>query len=99
MLAVWLQHSPGTDVALLMGMMRIVVDEGLHDRAFIEARCENFDEFKKSLQDFDLDFVEQVTKVPRDKLVDAARMLLPTVLPASSIQWVLLNILMAPTML
>jgi formate dehydrogenase alpha subunit len=72
--SLWLQHNPGTDVALLMGMMRIVVDEGLHDRAFIEARCENFDEFKKSLQDFDLDFVEQVTRVPRDKIVEAARM-------------------------
>ena len=71
----WLQHNPGTDVALLMGgMMRIIVDEGLFDRAFIEARCENFDEFKESLKDFDLDFVEQVTKVPKDKIVEAARM-------------------------
>jgi formate dehydrogenase alpha subunit len=72
---VWLQHSPGTDVALLMGgMMRIIVDERLFDRAFIEARCENFDEFKESLKDFGLDFVEQVTRVPKDKIIEAARM-------------------------
>ena len=71
----WLQHSPGTDVALLMGgMMRVIVDEELFDRAFIEGRCENFDEFRESLKDFDLDFVEQVTRVPKDKIVEAARM-------------------------
>jgi len=72
--SLWLQHNPGTDVALLMGMMRVIVDEGLLDSAFIKDRCENFDAFRESLRDFDLDFVEQVTNVPRDKIVEAARM-------------------------
>ena len=71
--AVWLQHSPGTDVALLMGMMRVIVDESLADTAFINVRCEDFDSFRQSLQDFDLDFVEQVTGVPRDRIAEAAR--------------------------
>lgn len=70
----WLRHSPGTDVALLMGMMRIIVDEGLFDSAFIKERCEGFDALKESLKDFDLDFVERVTRVPRDKIVEAARL-------------------------
>ena len=70
---VWLQHRPGTDVALLMGIMRVIVDEGLQDSAFIEERCENFEAFQKSLQDFDLDFVEQTTRVPREKIIEAAR--------------------------
>ncbi len=71
--SLWLQHQPGTDVALLMGMMRVIVDEGLFDSAFIKDRCENFDVFKESLKDFDLDFVERVTKVPQDKIAEAAR--------------------------
>jgi formate dehydrogenase alpha subunit len=70
----WLQHNPGTDVALLMGMMRVIVDERLFDSAFIKDRCENFDAFRESLKDFGLDFVERVTKVPQDKIVEAARM-------------------------
>jgi len=69
----WLQHKPGSDVALLMGMMRVIVDEGLADQAFIDERCENFDEFKKSLKNFGLDFVEKTTGVPKDKIVEAAR--------------------------
>ena len=69
---VFLRHKPGSDVALLMGMMRVIVDRGLADTAFIEQRCENFDEFKQSLDNFDLDFVEQTTGVPRAKIVEAA---------------------------
>jgi len=68
-----LQQRPGTDVALLMGMLRVIVDEGLVDEAFVEERCENFDEFKASLNDFDLDFVEKTTGVPREDITKAAR--------------------------
>ncbi len=70
---IWLQHKPGTDVALLMGMMKIIVDEGLVDSNFITERCENFDAFKASLRDFDLDFVERVTGVPREVIIKAAQ--------------------------
>ena len=70
----WLQHYPGTDVALLMGMMRVIVDEGLADQAFIAQRCENYDAFKESLNAFDLGYVERVTGVPGEKVAQAARM-------------------------
>ncbi len=69
----WLQHQPGSDVALLMGMMKVIVDEGLVDKAFIEERCENYDDFKASLKGFGLDFVEKTTGVPKDKIAEAAR--------------------------
>ena len=69
----WLRQRPGSDVALLMGMMKVIVDEELADQAFIEERCENFDEFKKSLKEFGLDFVAKTTGVPKDKIVEAAR--------------------------
>jgi formate dehydrogenase (NADP+) alpha subunit len=70
----FLQHQPGTDVALMMGMARVIVDEDLYDKNFIKQRCENFDEFKKSLAKFDLDFVEKTTGVARDKIIQAARL-------------------------
>jgi formate dehydrogenase alpha subunit len=70
---IWLRLRPGTDVALLMGMMRVIVDEGLLDSAFIKERCENFDAFKESLKGFNLDSVEQITNVPQDKIAEAAR--------------------------
>ena len=68
-----IQQEPGSDVALLMGMMRVIVDEGLHDTVFIEERCENFPAFKESLAAFDLETVSRLTGVPGEKIIDAAR--------------------------
>lgn len=78
----WLRQRPGTDVALLMGMARVIYEEGLHDAAFIEEKCENFDAFRESLQDFDLDWVAKITGVPRESIAAAARMY-ATAKPAS----------------
>ncbi len=70
----WLRQRPGTDVPLLMGMMKVIVDEGLADSSFVEQRCENYDAFKESLSNFPLDLVEHVTGVPGKQIVEAARM-------------------------
>jgi formate dehydrogenase alpha subunit len=70
----WLRLKPGSDVALLMGMMRVIVDEGLYDLKFIQERCENYDAFLDSLKNFPLDFVEGITGVSQDQLIQAASM-------------------------
>ncbi len=71
---IWLQNRPGTNVPLMMGMMKVIVDEGLHDEAFIESRCENFAEFEASLADFELNKVSEITGVPAEDIAAAARM-------------------------
>ncbi len=71
---IWLRHLPGSDVALLMGMMRIIFEEKLADLSFVRECCDNFDAFKESLKDFDLDFVEKATGVSRNKIAEAARL-------------------------
>ena len=71
---IWLRHVPGSDVALLMGMMKVIVEEKLTDANFISECCENFDTFKESLNTVDLDFVEKVTSVPREQIAAAARL-------------------------
>ncbi len=78
----WLRHRPGTDVALLMGLARVIVEQGLANKTFVEERCENFDAFGQSLNNFDLDWVAQVTGVPASDIVEAAR-IYATVHPAS----------------
>ncbi len=71
---IWLKQNPGSDVALLMGMMRVIVDENLLDEAFIAERTENYEVFKDSLVEFTPQFVEKVTGVPWQQIVTAARM-------------------------
>ena len=70
----YIQNRAGSDVALLMGMMRVIVDEGLHDPEFIEARCENFEAFRDSLAQYDEATVEEKTGVPFVQIAEAARM-------------------------
>jgi len=70
---IFLQQNPGSDVALLMGMMRVIVEEKLYDTGFIDDRCENFEEFKESLDTYTPNFVQQTTGVTWDKIVLAAR--------------------------
>jgi len=70
---IWMRHRPGTDVALLMGMAKVIVDRDLLDISFIEERCEGFDEFKESLKAFDLDRVSEITGVPAGKITEAAQ--------------------------
>jgi formate dehydrogenase alpha subunit len=70
----WLRPRSGTDVALLMGMMKIIYDEGLHDADFVEQRCENFDEFTEELKNYPLDKVSRITGIEPELIVEAARM-------------------------
>jgi formate dehydrogenase alpha subunit len=70
----WLRIYPGTDVALIMGMIRIILEENLEDTVFIKERCENFEALVASLQDFPLDRVEKLTGIPADQICAAARM-------------------------
>jgi formate dehydrogenase (NADP+) alpha subunit len=71
--SIFLQHKPGTDVALLMGMMKLIVDQGLCDTAFIKDRCENYDEFAASLAEFDLAKVAKITGVKAELIEKAAK--------------------------
>lgn len=70
---IFMQHRPGTDVPLMMGMMRVIVDEGLQDDAFIAERTENYEGLKSSLEAFELDSVSKITGVPKEKIMAAAR--------------------------
>jgi formate dehydrogenase (NADP+) alpha subunit len=70
----WLRVRPGTDVALIMGMIRLILEEGLEDQAFIAERCENFEALKESLKEFPLDKVAEITSLPEAQIREAARL-------------------------
>ncbi len=70
----WLQHKPGTDIALLNSMMHVIVKENLIDKKFIEERTEGFEEFKKSLDKYTPSFGEKITGVPQKDIIKAAKL-------------------------
>ncbi len=69
----WLQLVPGTDAALVNGMMNIIINEGWQDQEFIDARCENYDDLWAVVQRYTPEVVSEITGVPADKLYEAAR--------------------------
>ena len=70
----WLRILPGTDVALLNGMMKVILDEGLWNKKFVEERTEDFDELQRLVAKYTPEMVEQITGIPEDQMRQAARM-------------------------
>jgi formate dehydrogenase alpha subunit len=71
---VWLRQQPGTDVALLNAMARIIIEEKLLNTSFIEARCADFEAFSETVMAWDLTMAEEITGVPAKDIAEAARM-------------------------
>lgn len=71
--SLFLQIKPGSDVPILMAMMRVIVDEGLMAEDYIKERCENYQDFKDSLAKFDLQTVSERSGIAPEIIIEAAR--------------------------
>jgi anaerobic selenocysteine-containing dehydrogenase len=81
----WLQLRPGTDAALALGFLKVIIEEKLHDAEFVGRYVHGWDGFVKRVQEYPLERVEEITWVDRGLIRDAAR-LYATTKPAC-IQW------------
>ncbi len=69
---VWLRLKPGTDTALINGLINIIINEGWADKEFIAERCEGYDRMWAVVQKYTPTRVSRITGVPEDKLYAAA---------------------------
>jgi anaerobic selenocysteine-containing dehydrogenase len=76
-----LQLRPGTDGALALGMMNVIIGEGLHDREFLEKWTVGFDGLREMVREYTPERVAEITRVPADKIREAA-LLYATTKPA-----------------
>ena len=70
----WLRLRPGTDIALLNGIMNIILANGWEDRAFIEERTEGYEKFRETIDKYPPEMASQITGVPEAQLIEAARL-------------------------
>jgi anaerobic selenocysteine-containing dehydrogenase len=70
---VHLQVKPGEDATLLAAMIKVVIENEWYDKDYVEAYCSGFEELVASVADFDLDYAEQRTTVPKDTIIEGAR--------------------------
>jgi formate dehydrogenase major subunit len=64
--------KPGYDAVWINGITRYIVNNDLHDEAFVEERTTGFEDVKEAVQEFTPERVEEVTGVPREEIVSAA---------------------------
>jgi formate dehydrogenase alpha subunit len=67
-------HRLGSDVALLNGMMRIIIENGWHDGAYIEQRTEGYPAMAETLAGYPPRTVERITGVAPEDLTRMARL-------------------------
>ena len=71
---VFLQVTPGTNVALYNGMMSYIISEGLQDSEYIAERTENYEELVKTLADFTPEKAAEICGVDAEDIKKAARL-------------------------
>jgi predicted molibdopterin-dependent oxidoreductase YjgC len=70
-----LRQRPGTDIALINGLMYIILEKGWQDQSFVDERTEGFDEFKATVMQYPPDKVSEITNIPVEQLYKAAEII------------------------
>ncbi|UCD34694.1 MAG: formate dehydrogenase subunit alpha [Nitrospiraceae bacterium] len=71
---VWLNLRPGTNIALINGIIHVILKKGWENKEFIKKRTEGIDELKEKVKEYDPKTVEKITGVSKDKIIEAARL-------------------------
>jgi len=70
----WLRQNLGTDVAWLNGMIHVIIKEKLYDEGYVKSRTVGLEELEKTVEKYTPEYVEDITGIPKDQLVEAARL-------------------------
>jgi anaerobic selenocysteine-containing dehydrogenase len=71
---IWLPLRAGTDAAMCMGWLKVIIDEGLYDQDFVAQWTTGFEELRARVNEFPLERVAEITGVAADRIAAAARM-------------------------
>jgi anaerobic selenocysteine-containing dehydrogenase len=81
----WLQPRPGTDLALALGILRVIIDKDLYEKVFVEGWTKGFPELKEHLQQYSLEKVSEITWISKEKIIEVAHLFSRT--KPACIQW------------
>ena len=70
---IYAQVRPGTDAALLLGMIHVIVSENLYDKAFVDKWTVGFDQLAEHVKKFPPEEMEKICRVPAQTIRDIAR--------------------------
>ena len=71
---IWLPLKVGSDTAMMFGWLKVIFDEGLYDKAFVENWTIGFDELRARVDEYPLERVAKLTGCDPEMIAKAARM-------------------------
>jgi anaerobic selenocysteine-containing dehydrogenase len=71
---IWVPLRPGTDAALALSMLHVIINENLIDEAFVRHWCTGYDELKAHIRQYPPAWGETVTGVPAGQIEAVARL-------------------------
>ncbi len=71
----WLPIKPGTDTALLLAWINVLINEELYDSYYIETLTEGFDQLKDYIQPYTPEWAEKITDIPASTIYETARVM------------------------
>ncbi len=69
----WLPVKPGTDTALMLAWMNVLINEDLYDRAYVERYASGFDSLRSHVGQYTPEWAASETEVPARLIVRTAR--------------------------
>jgi len=71
---IWVQPRPGTDLALALGIIHVIINEGLFDKDFVDRWTIGFQELCQHVERYSPEMVEDITWVKADNIKRFARL-------------------------
>ena len=72
----WLRPVPGTDIAWINGLVRLLIEQGAYSKEFVGSKTEGFETLRSSVEKFSTEFVKKVSGIPRADLEGVANLYL-----------------------
>jgi thiosulfate reductase/polysulfide reductase chain A len=70
---IWLPIKPGTDTALYLAWMNIIISEGWYDKEYVEKYTHGFEELAHEVKQYSPSWAAKITELPEEKIVEVAR--------------------------
>lgn len=71
---IWLQLRPGSDAALALAWINVIIEEGLYDREFVEKYTFGFERLANHIRQYTPEWADEITWIPKGKIAEAARL-------------------------
>jgi anaerobic selenocysteine-containing dehydrogenase len=71
---IWVPIRPGTDGALALAMLNVIINENLYDKDFVSKWCYGFDKLVPHIQKYTPEWAEPITGLPADQIREVARL-------------------------